>query len=94
LCYTWRCSPEGFEHGGPPQSQRHASAAMDLDVEALKAKLAALTVEHRDLDDVIARIAERVPFDQLQLQRLKKRKLALKDQISRIESDLLPDIIA
>jgi hypothetical protein len=67
---------------------------MDLDVEALKAKLAALTVEHRDLDDVISRIAERVPFDQLRLQRLKKRKLALKDQISKIESGLLPDIIA
>src|SRR5579862_3937337 len=71
-----------------------ASLAMDLDVEALKAKLAALMVEHRDLDDVIARIAERAPFDQLQLQRLKKRKLALKDQISKIESELLPDIIA
>jgi hypothetical protein len=68
--------------------------AMDLDVEALKAKLAALKIEHRDLDDVIARIAEQRPFDQLQLQRLKKRKLLLKDQISKIESELLPDIIA
>ena len=67
---------------------------MDLDVEALKAKLAALTLEHRDLDDVIARLSERMPYDQLQLQRLKKRKLALKDQISKIESELLPDIIA
>ena len=67
---------------------------MNLDVEALKTKLAALTLEHRDLDDVIARMAERMPFDQLQLQRLKKRKLALKDQISKIESELLPDIIA
>ena len=68
--------------------------AMDLDVEALKAKLAALKTEHRDLDDVIARIAETRPFDQLQIQRLKKRKLMLKDQISKIESELLPDIIA
>ena len=67
---------------------------MDLDVEALKAKLTALRTEHRDLDDVIARLAERAPFDQLQLQRLKKRKLMLKDQISQIESELLPDIIA
>jgi hypothetical protein len=67
---------------------------MDLDVEALKAKLAALSVEHRDLDDVISRIVERAPFDQLQLQRLKKRKLALKDQMLKIESQLLPDIIA
>ncbi len=68
--------------------------AMDLDVEALKAKLGALKTEHRDLDDAIARIAERLPFDQLQIQRLKKRKLMLKDQISKIESELLPDIIA
>jgi hypothetical protein len=67
---------------------------MDLNVEALKAKLAVLKTEHRDLDDVIARIVERAPFDQLQLQRLKKRKLALKDQILKIESELLPDIIA
>jgi len=67
---------------------------MDLDVEALRARLATLTIEHRDLDDVISRLAERIPFDQLQLQRLKKRKLALKDQISKIESELLPDIIA
>ena len=68
--------------------------AMDLDVEALRARLAVLKIEHRDLDDVIARLAERAPFDQLQLQRLKKRKLLLKDQISKIESELLPDIIA
>ena len=67
---------------------------MDLDVEALKAKLTALKTEHRDLDDVIAGIVEGGPFDQLQLQRLKKRKLMLKDQILKIESELLPDIIA
>ena len=67
---------------------------MDLDFEALKAKLADLKTEHRDLDDVIARITEQRPFDQLQIQRLKKRKLMLKDQISKIESELLPDIIA
>ena len=67
---------------------------MDLDLEALKAKLATLKTEHRDLDDVIARLAERLPFDQLQLQRLKKRKLLLKDQIIKLESQLLPDIIA
>jgi hypothetical protein len=67
---------------------------MDLDTEALKAKLATLKSEHRDLDDVIARIGDQGPFDQLQLQRLKKRKLMLKDQISKIESELLPDIIA
>jgi len=67
---------------------------MDLDTEALKAKLAALKIEHRELDDVITRLAERAPVDQLELQRLKKRKLLLKDQITKIESELLPDIIA
>ncbi|MBP2312019.1 hypothetical protein J2852_001326 [Azospirillum soli] len=60
----------------------------------MKEKLASLRSEHRDLDDVIARLQERAPFDQLQLQRLKKRKLALKDQITLLESRLLPDIIA
>ena len=62
--------------------------------EMLKQKLADLRSEHRDLDDVIARLSERAPFDQLQLQRLKKRKLALKDQIAVLESRMLPDIIA
>ncbi len=62
--------------------------------EALRQKLAELELEHRDLDDVIARLTERVPYDQLQLQRLKKRKLILKDQVSQVEAELLPDIIA
>ena len=65
-----------------------------LDLEAIKAKLAALKSEHRDLDEVIDRLIEKAPFDQLQLQRLKKRKLGLKDQIIRLESRLIPDIIA
>jgi hypothetical protein len=65
-----------------------------LDVEAIRAKLEILRIEHRDLDEVIDRLIERAPFDQLQLQRLKKRKLGLKDQITRLESQLIPDIIA
>jgi hypothetical protein len=65
-----------------------------LDAEAIKAKLEALRSEHRDLDEVIDRLVEKPPFDQLQLQRLKKRKLGLKDQIIRLESQLIPDIIA
>ena len=64
------------------------------DREALERQLEELKSEHRDLDDVIARITEEVPFDQLQVQRLKKRKLQLKDSIAKIESMLLPDIIA
>ena len=61
---------------------------------ALRGKLSTLETEHRDLDDVIARLIEKFPYDQLQLQRLKKRKLALKDQMERIRSVLTPDIIA
>lgn len=67
---------------------------MDLDVEALRAKIEALKGEHRDLDEAIARLSDQVPFNNLHLQRLKKRKLALKDHIARLESNLLPDIIA
>jgi hypothetical protein len=64
------------------------------DTEAARARLELLRIEHRDLDDVIDRLIEKPPFDQLQLQRLKKRKLGLKDQIIRLESLLIPDIIA
>ena len=64
------------------------------DIEKLREQLAGLKSEHRDLDDIIQQLTERGPYDPLQIQRLKKRKLALKDQITRIESKLLPDIIA
>jgi hypothetical protein len=70
------------------------TATMDLNVEATKAKLEVLRGEHRDLDEIIARLADKAPFNLLQLQRLKKRKLLLKDQITKLESQLLPDIIA
>ena len=53
-----------------------------------------LESEHRDLDDVIERLSEDKPFDQLRLQRLKKRKLVLKDEIIKLRSQILPDIIA
>ncbi len=64
------------------------------DQEQLKIRLAALKAEHRDLDDAIAALAQRNVPDLLQLQRLKKKKLLLKDQITQIEGKLLPDIIA
>lgn len=53
-----------------------------------------LESEHRDLDDVIERLSDHMPFDQLKLQRLKKRKLILKDEITKLRSRILPDIIA
>ncbi|NIA68473.1 DUF465 domain-containing protein [Pelagibius litoralis] len=64
------------------------------DFEQMRRKLSELKTEHRDLDDVIAHLSDTLPFDQLQLQRLKKRKLSLKDQILKLEDALLPDIIA
>lgn len=64
------------------------------ETERIKRQLAELRIEHRDLDDVIARLSETAPFDALRLQRLKKRKLVIKDEILRLESKLLPDIIA
>jgi hypothetical protein len=65
-----------------------------VSVTEMRVKLEELRSEHRDLDDVIQRLAETSPFNQLQIQRLKKRKLALKDQMAKLESKLLPDIIA
>ena len=64
------------------------------DTEDLKEKIEDLKTEHRDLDVVIEQLSQSVPVDFLRLQRLKKRKLMLKDQILKLESMLLPDIIA
>lgn len=62
--------------------------------EKLLDKLAALKAEHRDIDDAIQALSQRMHPDMLQLQRLKRKKLSLKDEIDKIESQLLPDIIA
>ena len=64
------------------------------DTYQLRQRLEQLRSEHRDLDDVISHLAETRPYDQLQIQRLKKRKLKLKDEIGKLEDRLLPDIIA
>ncbi len=60
----------------------------------LEARILALEVEHHDLDDVIARLVTDPRQDELQLRRLKKRKLLLKDTIARLRDRLIPDIIA
>ena len=62
--------------------------------KAFEAEIEILREEHRDLDTAIAALQAAGPGDQLQLQRLKKRKLALRDRISVIEDQLTPDIIA
>ena len=65
-----------------------------MNEQELEKRLALLKSEHRDLDAAIAALTEAGSTDQLQIARLKKRKLRLKDQIAAIEDTLLPDIIA
>ena len=65
-----------------------------IDVAELEADLARLKQEHRDLDTAIEALEQIITGDQLQVQRLKKRKLGLKDQIIQIEDQLTPDISA
>ena len=60
----------------------------------IRSRLHDLEIEHQDLDDVILKLAADPAQDQLQLRRLKKRKLVLKDQIQRLRARLIPDIIA
>ena len=71
---------------------------MDKDYNNLQGniqnQIAMIKSEHRDLDSVIERLGEVLPFDQLKLQRLKKRKLFLKDEMAKLRSRILPDIIA
>jgi hypothetical protein len=64
------------------------------DIQAIKARIHEMQLEHRDLDQVIARLSEMPYPDQLQLRRLKKRKLLLKDMITKLEMSLVPDIPA
>jgi hypothetical protein len=65
---------------------------MTFDEErALRAKLEQYILEHRDLDAAIERLSQDPRMDQLQLRRLKKRKLLLKDMIARLRSQLIPD---
>jgi hypothetical protein len=57
-------------------------------------RLRQLRIEHRDLDDIITRLTMDFKVDELQMKRLKRRKLLLKDQIARLESQLIPDLNA
>lgn len=64
------------------------------DLEAIRRHLEELRLEHRDLDDIIERLTCDPAADQLQIRRLKKRKLSLKDSIAKLESQLIPDLNA
>lgn len=61
---------------------------------SLLQRISELQIEHRDLDDAIARLSENPLPDQLRMQRLKKRKLLLKDQLTHLERQLDPDVLA
>jgi hypothetical protein len=65
-----------------------------IDIDGYRQRLGELRMEHRDLDDVINRLSHEPAVDQLQMRRLKKRKLQIKDNIARIESKLIPDLDA
>ncbi len=65
----------------------------DTDI-AIERRLADLREDHKDLDDAIRALEERYQPDMLQIARLKRKKLALKDEIGRLEDQLMPDIIA
>jgi hypothetical protein len=71
----------------------NASSELNFE-EMLRIKLEVLRREHRDLDEAIQAVEASVNPDQLMLRRLKKQKLSLKDQIVKIEDELIPDIIA
>ncbi|HTT39917.1 MAG TPA: DUF465 domain-containing protein [Burkholderiales bacterium] len=66
----------------------------DEDAEAIRVRISVLKVEHRDLDAVIARLSEDPAQDELQLKRLKRRKLLVKDHIAMLERQLIPDVPA
>jgi hypothetical protein len=67
---------------------------LQMDDEAIQRRIVELQVEHRDLDDVIARVAALTGHDELQLRRLKKKKLQIKDEIIQLQMRLVPDIPA
>jgi len=67
---------------------------MNLDEDAIREQLAIVTQEHRDLDGAISAVQRAGTFDLLQVRRMKKRKLVLKDEIEKLQNILVPDIIA
>tara|TARA_R110002096_G_scaffold257381_1_gene450707 strand:- start:33367 stop:33570 length:204 start_codon:yes stop_codon:yes gene_type:complete len=67
---------------------------MNIDEDDILEKIQQLRVQHRDLDDAISALIESGTTNMLQIKRLKKQKLLLRDKIAKLEDDLLPDIIA
>ena len=91
-----RQAPETRHHERRVRRETMAEIEDNVDRELFRnmEKLRQLRIEHRDLDEVITRLSLDAHIDELQLKRLKKRKLMLKDQITRLESELIPDLNA
>ena len=83
-------APERSYHA----NERSILETVDLEEADTVKWLEELRVEHRDLDEVIQYLIESRHHDLMKIQRLKKRKLRLKDMISRLESELIPDLDA
>lgn len=64
------------------------------ETKSIQRRILELQTEHRDLDEVVNTLSDRIDVDQLLLRRMKKRKLQLKDQIARLKSQLIPDLDA
>ncbi len=67
---------------------------LEEEIEAIKRRIVELQIEHRDLDEVIDRLTAEAYPDELQIRRLKKRKLLLKDEITLLQMRITPDIPA
>ena len=71
-----------------------SASLSEEEIKQIKATIAELEFEHRDLDQLIEQLVRDPAFEELHIKRLKKRKLQLKDQLARLEDDLIPDFLA
>ena len=83
-----------FGDGEPPIRPMDGMSITSLDADAIARRIVELQVEHRDLDDAISRLSIQSGVDELQLRRLKKRKLQIKDMLVQLQMQLVPDIPA
>lgn len=83
-----------FYNGSLNEFNMHKKSAPMTQTEQIQSRIIELEVEHRDLDAVIYTLTQRTDHDELQLRRLKKRKLQLKDHITLLKMQLTPDVPA
>lgn len=77
-----------------PHDERPGNMAIKEDADKIRRRIVELQVEHRDLDQIIDMLTSQPGFDQLQIRRMKKRKLQIKDSITLLQIQLEPDIPA